>query len=40
MLRRGAAFAVDSLGNVYVTGFTNSTEAQSFPLTVGPDLTS
>jgi len=36
----GRAVAVDVLGNVYVTGFTSSTEVQSFPLTVGPDLTS
>jgi len=30
---------VDSAGNAYVTGWTNSTEA-TFPVTVGPDLTS
>jgi hypothetical protein len=30
--------AVDSSGNAYVTGFTNSTEA-TFPVTVGPGLT-
>lgn len=30
--------AVDSSGNAYVTGYTNSTEA-TFPVRVGPDLT-
>jgi hypothetical protein len=30
--------AVDSAGNAYVTGYTESTEA-TFPVTVGPDLT-
>ncbi len=34
---RGQRVAVDSGGNAYVTGFTNSTEA-SFPVAVGPDL--
>ena len=34
----GAGIAVDSAGNAYVTGYTNSTEA-TFPVTVGPDLT-
>ena len=34
----GTAIAVDSAGNAYVTGSTNSTEA-TFPVTVGPDLT-
>ena len=34
----GSAIAVDSAGNVYITGDTQSTEA-SFPVTVGPDLT-
>ncbi|HEX7318340.1 MAG TPA: SBBP repeat-containing protein [Pyrinomonadaceae bacterium] len=36
----GHAIAVDSAGNAYVTGRTFSTEAEGFPLTVGPDLTS
>src|SRR6185369_14480266 len=35
----GTGIAVDSGGNAYVTGTTRSTEA-SFPVTVGPDLTS
>ena len=35
---RGRGIAVDSAGNAYVTGFTNSTQA-TFPVTVGPDLT-
>jgi len=35
----GRGIAVDGLGNAYVTGNTNSTEA-TFPKTVGPDLTS
>ena len=35
---RGTGIAVDSAGNAYVTGFTQSTEA-TFPVTVGPDLT-
>ena len=34
----GRGIAVDSAGNAYVTGYTDSTEA-SFPVTVGPDLT-
>jgi hypothetical protein len=35
---QGRGIAVDSAGNAYVTGWTDSTEA-SFPVTVGPDLT-
>ncbi len=35
---RGFGVAVDTAGNAYVTGQTNSTEA-TFPVTVGPDLT-
>lgn len=35
---RGDGVAVDAAGNVYVTGYTGSTEA-SFPLTMGPDFT-
>ncbi|MBN2492702.1 MAG: SBBP repeat-containing protein [Planctomycetes bacterium] len=34
----GIAIAVDGAGNAYVTGRTDSTE-QTFPVTVGPDLT-
>jgi hypothetical protein len=34
----GHGIAVDSLGNAYITGQTNSTQA-TFPVTVGPDLT-
>src|SRR6266568_2235392 len=34
----GYGVAVDTAGNAYVTGQTNSTEA-TFPVTVGPDLT-
>ena len=34
----GRGIAVDSTGNAYVTGFTESSEA-TFPVTVGPDLT-
>ncbi len=36
---QGNGIAVDSSGNAYVTGFTASTQA-TFPVTVGPDLTS
>ena len=34
----GTSIAVDAAGNAYVTGRTSSTE-QTFPVTVGPDLT-
>ncbi|MBN1607608.1 MAG: SBBP repeat-containing protein, partial [Polyangiaceae bacterium] len=34
----GTDIAVDTAGNAYVTGYTSST-AQTFPATVGPDLT-
>lgn len=34
----GHDIAVDSAGNAYVAGYTNSTET-TFPVTVGPDLT-
>src|SRR5204862_362972 len=35
---QGTGIAVDSAGNAYVTGVTDSTES-SFPVTGGPDLT-
>ena len=35
----GRDIAVDSSGNAYITGNTESTQAQNFPVTVGPDLT-
>jgi hypothetical protein len=35
----GKGIAVDGTGNAYITGYTNSTEAD-FPVTVGPFLTS
>jgi hypothetical protein len=35
----GKAVAIDAAGNAYVTGGTHSTEADGFPVTVGPDLT-
>jgi hypothetical protein len=35
---QGQGIAVDTSGNAYVTGVTNSTEA-TFPVAVGPDLT-
>jgi hypothetical protein len=34
---QGRGIAVDTSGNAYITGFTDSTEP-SFPVTVGPDL--
>ena len=34
----GLGIAVDAVGNAYLTGYTNSTEA-TFPVKVGPDLT-
>lgn len=34
----GSGIAVDSAGNAYITGYTNSTET-TFPVTSGPDLT-
>jgi len=36
---QGFGIAVDSAGNAYVVGETLSSEAQGFPVTVGPDLT-
>jgi len=38
-IEQGYGIAVDSAGNAYVTGSTTSTEAQGFPVTVGPDPT-
>ena len=35
----GYGIAVDSAGNAFVTGYTNSNQT-TFPVTVGPDLTS
>jgi len=35
----GEGIAVDGAGNAYVVGYTTSTEAEGFPVTVGPDLT-
>jgi len=35
----GSGIAVDEAGNAYVVGQTPSTEAEGFPVTVGPDLT-
>jgi len=35
----GASIAVDQNGNAYVVGSTESTEADGFPVKVGPDLT-
>jgi len=35
----GSGIAVDGAGNAYVVGTTWSSEAQGFPVTVGPDLT-
>jgi hypothetical protein len=36
---RGLGLALDSDGSVFLTGDTSSTEAQGFPVLVGPDLT-
>jgi hypothetical protein len=36
---RSRGIAVDSSGQAYVTGYTNSSETDGFPVTVGPDLT-
>jgi hypothetical protein len=36
---QGYEIAVDGDGHAYVTGYTYSSEAQVFPVTVGPDLT-
>jgi len=38
-LDEGRGIAVDGAGNAYVVGYTTSSEAQGFPLAVGPDLT-
>jgi hypothetical protein len=35
----GRGIAVDGAGNAYVVGWTESSEAEGFPVTVGPDLT-
>jgi hypothetical protein len=35
----GYGIAVDGSGNAYVTGYTDSTQAEGFPVVVGPDLT-
>jgi len=35
----GEGIAVDGAGNAYVVGHAKSTEAEGFPVTVGPDLT-
>jgi beta-propeller repeat-containing protein len=35
----GAQMALDGEGNIYVAGGTSSSEAEGFPVTVGPDLT-
>lgn len=35
----GYGIAVDDSGSAYVTGHTASTEAQGFPVSIGPDLT-
>ena len=34
----GNGIAVDGAGTVYLAGYTTSTQAQGFPVTVGPDL--
>jgi hypothetical protein len=36
---QGTDIAVDGIGNAYVTGFTDSSETQRFPVMVGPDTT-
>jgi len=35
----GYEIVVDGSGNAYLTGYTRSSEAEGFPVTVGPDLT-
>ncbi|RRR69282.1 MAG: hypothetical protein EI684_16125 [Candidatus Viridilinea halotolerans] len=35
----GSGIAVDAAGHAYVTGYTYSSEAEGFPVTIGPDLT-
>jgi hypothetical protein len=34
----GIGIAVDALGNAYVTGYTENSEIEAFPVLVGPDL--
>ena len=35
----GTGIAVDAAGYAYITGYTDSSQADGFPVTVGPDLT-